>query len=490
MAEEPKLSAHLHVGRSLLPAETMQRSLLWVPLVFAAAACSDDPPENPLDAGTSGDSGFPADAAESPGDGGPKNRDSGQITDAGFIPEGEPILDRTPRNDYGCQVNTNTTALPDRWAPFTSSLATAGEKVWSVRAQSDGLDWNLPTDFVLSTLEADGTFGPDLPISSADPSTITRVQLVPTSGGAFAVLWIENTTAIRFASFDASGAVVTSPKTLSTVQADSGTNLRAEYDGAGSIGLFYSRTVNDGSSLHFLTLDESGNGKHTPVTVASSNVQVYLRSINIAAHDADGFGLLYADGTGFDTDLYYSRITADGTQRVSERLLYNSADRGGVGGGFAPGNVALLKNATGFLAAWSEGSFGNFETQTGAYSVVRLARIDLEGAIIEHAVMRSKIDSVEQTEPDLTRFRGAVAVSWARGSVIYVCGGCIPDHSIEAVLIDPDTLAPVSNSISVAPNAGGLLRRDVAVLGSNLLTTFEITFHVSSDPGFASFGCD
>jgi hypothetical protein len=87
-----------------------------------------------------------------------------------------------------------------------------------------------------------------------------------------------------------------------------------------------------------------------------------------------------------------------------------------------------------------------------------------------------------------------VALFWARGSHIYLCGGCVPDHRIDLLLIDPRTLNPVSNVVSVtnggAPNAGGLLRRAVAVVGSSLLTTFNLTFHTWATAGSATFVCE
>ena len=85
------------------------------------------------------------------------------------------------------------------------------------------------------------------------------------------------------------------------------------------------------------------------------------------------------------------------------------------------------------------------------------------------------------------------AVLWGRGSHIYVCGGCVPDHGIELLLVDPATLAPVSNAISLTnggdPRGGGLLRRRVAALGDSLLTTYLLTFHVHATPGSALFTC-
>jgi hypothetical protein len=85
-------------------------------------------------------------------------------------------------------------------------------------------------------------------------------------------------------------------------------------------------------------------------------------------------------------------------------------------------------------------------------------------------------------------------VLWGHGSHIYICGGCVPDHSMDLVLIEPTTLTPVSNVLSLSnggdPRGGGLLRRRVAVLGPTLLATYLLTFHVHATPGSAAFRCE
>jgi hypothetical protein len=466
------------------------RRIFWsLPIVFLAACSSSDDDLPPNDGGIrdSGLDGSSSSGDAASGDAGPSDAGSNG-EDGGVMEPSTPILERTARNDYSCAIVQDTTALPNRWARLSSDIAASSSgTVWAARTESTGLDWNQPSDFFVSTLDANGELGPDLSISG-DPTVIQRVQVVGTSSGAFAVMWIEGS-ALRFAAFDAAGTAIGAPKTIDTVQVDSGSDYRAAFDGVGSIGVIYSRTRGNGSSIHMVTIDPLGTPAHTPLEIVSSDVQVYLRSMNISAAGPASFAMLYADGEGFETDVYFARARG-GAIAVPSKMAFDSADRGGAGGSFAAGRVAMLKNATGFLVAWSEGSFGDFETQTGAYSVVRLARMDTDGALLEHALVRARIDNVEQLEPELVMFRSSVALSWARGSVIYVCGGCIPDHSIEMVLIDPDELVPVSNVVKVDPNAGGLLRRSVAVSGNAILTTFEITFHVTADPGFASFGCD
>jgi hypothetical protein len=110
------------------------------------------------------------------------------------------------------------------------------------------------------------------------------------------------------------------------------------------------------------------------------------------------------------------------------------------------------------------------------------------------AALRAPTDSIDEAEPTLVRFGDAVAVLWARGSHIYLCGGCVPDHRVDLLLIDPAGLTPLSEVVSITngggTQAGGVLRRQVAVLGKSLLMAYRLQFHVHNTPGSATFECD
>jgi hypothetical protein len=159
--------------------------------------------------------------------------------------------------------------------------------------------------------------------------------------------------------------------------------------------------------------------------------------------------------------------------------------------GFGPASLSLLPVDGGYLAAWPEGAPGTFEGQPmGAFSVIRVARLDESGTLREApVVVRAKVDDVDSIEPHLARFGSNVALSWSTGNHIYVCAGCVPDNKIELVVIDEETLAPVSNVVELVPTSGGLLRRRIAVLGDDLASIFQITFHVHSETGTGAFRC-
>ncbi len=165
----------------------------------------------------------------------------------------------------------------------------------------------------------------------------------------------------------------------------------------------------------------------------------------------------------------------------------------GVSAGFDPNGLTLLAQGTGYLAAWTESRAGE-SFDSGSSSVVKVVRLDGSGVPQGAAIpARAHEVDVDEVEPTLVPYRGAVALLWGRGSHIYACGGCTPDHRIDLLLLDPTDLTPVSNVATVAApesGIGGMLRRDVAVLGTQLLVVYDLTFHVHSTPGSATFGCD
>jgi len=69
----------------------------------------------------------------------------------------------------------------------------------------------------------------------------------------------------------------------------------------------------------------------------------------------------------------------------------------------------------------------------------------------------------------------------------------VPDQRIDFVLVDPTSLTPLSNVVTVTNGGGngggGLLRKQVALTGSSFLTLYDRTFHTSAEPGSAVFSC-
>jgi hypothetical protein len=184
-------------------------------------------------------------------------------------------------------------------------------------------------------------------------------------------------------------------------------------------------------------------------------------------------------------------VDATGAERAPAHRIAAADGRQVVAFGFDTMMVGLTETADGFLASWVE--------HAGRYSVVQVVPLDPEGSPTDSPVsLRQAEDAVDEVEPALLRFGDAVAVLWARGSHIFECGGCTPDHRIDLVLIDPHTQDPLSEVVSVERTAisaefqasGGLLARDQVALGSKILTAYHQQYHTTADLASATFSCE
>jgi hypothetical protein len=84
-----------------------------------------------------------------------------------------------------------------------------------------------------------------------------------------------------------------------------------------------------------------------------------------------------------------------------------------------------------------------------------------------------------------------VGVLWSRGTVIYVCAGCMPDNHLEAVVMDGDDFTPVSTLFTFPNNQpmGGFIRPGVAPVGEHFVVTASLRFHVSGNAASGAFRC-
>jgi len=233
----------------------------------------------------------------------------------------------------------------------------------------------------------------------------------------------------------------------------------------------------------------------------TSNLNSYHDPAPAVLATQDGYAFVWSDLSAQSGRLFFSRTDALGTETVAPTLITstpgNQLHLNGTG--FVGGEARIAATASGFVAAWTEAYWGDtengdFSPSKGAWSVVRLALLDSNGVPTgPNATLRARENDVDEVEPVLTPFGDALAVAWGRGSHIYVCGGCVPDHRIDFVLVDPTSLSPLSNVVTVTNQGsdarGGLLHKQVALAGSSFLTVYDRTFHTSAEPGSAVFTC-
>jgi hypothetical protein len=470
-------------------------SARWLaPLLTASTlfvACSDEPTPPPSDAGVGVDASPRADAGT--GLDASDTADLGPRPDGGAVGTG-PILLRPSLDRYRCETSRGRTELRPRfWGSSGHALAsTAAGRAFVARVESMPASpfEPAPASFLVSPVAADGTIGAGSSPSSGAADAISDPALAQ-DGDGLALAWVE-AERLMFARLDGDGVRRAAPEVLVEQLDVFGTAPRVAAGSAG-FGVVYGRGQSSGApELWFVGVDAAGRRRAAPVRLERDESTFIDPAAAIVA-DGDGYAIVWRTPVSGRAEIAFQRLDASGAARGTKRILTTSATDETVGGGagFDRARLALLPTRGGFVAAWTSlrSSGAGFE---GVSVAVMLARLGPDGALVgEPAPLRAGELDVDEVEPGLTAFAdGVVAVTWARGTHIYICGGCIPDHRIDLVLVDAATLSPVSAVATIErERTGGLLRRQVAVLGDTLLTTFGITFHVHEEPGSASFRC-
>ena len=403
------------------------------------------------------------------------------------VAPGVPILDRTPDLRFDCQVTRGiTNHTPLAWARSAHPLVTtAAGQVFLARVQSSQpspFEPGVPSMRVGPFLE-DGTLGEAVEIPSV-PDKVSGMAAIP-AGEGFLLAWAQETvlTALR----DGTGAPVAAAKTLSLPSGDYSTRpVLAAQDGG--FAMAFSTPTAAGRAVQFTRLDAQGAALGPAHEFPTQGESWGDPGVALAA-GGGRWGLLWQEWKDGKSRVTFAAVDAAGALAV-DRKVVSSTEDDGFGGmtAFSQPRLALIPVATGWIAAWTEAREGA-DFQSGASALVRLARLDVDGNVMDRAPVRAAVVDRDEVEPILVPFQGAVGLFWSSGTHIYMCAGCTPDHTIQFVLLDPVTLAPLGAVQSIPPASGGLLGLSVTVDGDALLLTTEIGFHVHQEPGSAALAC-
>jgi hypothetical protein len=460
------------------------RSPAWLLVLSFAAAC--------------GSGGATPDGGGAPApDGGGFDAEGG-LGDGAVPRDDDPITGRPSRDTHQCRIQRDRTDhSPRNWTVYPPALVkTTGDRTFLARLEFT-TDYPVsplhpPPQLVVSSFDVAGTFGPATTVPLDQPQEGSSVAAAPRADGLL-VVWVD-AAKLRVAAFDAAGQVVLAPRDL-LAGIDAGASPALVAGADGGFGLVYAPQVSPGArEMRFTVLDPDGNIRMAPRTLTAMPGATFASPAASIAATASGYAMIWRDPASMAGGIDFASASFAGAEMVARHRVSAPVGPGlvvGGVGGFEPATTALLPNGDGFVAAWPEDRRGDVG-QAG--SVVRLVRLDASGNRVgEVASMRRFQADVDEVEPSLVPFGDAVAVLWARGSHTYICAGCVPDHRIDLLLIDPATLAPLSNVVSLTnggdPRAGGLLRRQVAVVGNSLLVPYLLQFHVHATPGSAVFEC-
>ncbi len=455
-----------------------------------------DPGEDPgMDPGDDAGVDVPSDAVQDPGaDPAPDPaQDPGQdlAADSGndvAYPPGTPILDRAVDLRFDCSVSRTSQSLqPRTWTVGAHPLVTtSGGDVFLARVESAPAQPFDPADpqFLVSTFDANLAFGSPVEVPSS-PESVYGVAAAPLGDG-FLLAWSEGTlkTSVR----DSTGAAVGGAKTLAGLSGDYQSRLSMAPLGQG-FGLAYDAPEGYRRKVVFARLDGTGAvvGKTLELAVPA---QDYDEPAPQVASDGSRHAILWQEAAADRGHVYFAAVDADGTVAVPRRRV-SKVDEANVYCGraaFSRTRNAILPAGDGWLAAWTEVRRGE-SWDSPASGVVKIARLSADGESLEEAPVRAARDNVDEVEPVLLPFQGAAALLWSSGTHISICAGCHPDNSLFLVLLDPATLVPVGDLLTLPPTTTGLLDASLAAKGDDLLAAFQLFFHVSHEAGAGVLHC-
>jgi hypothetical protein len=411
--------------------------------------------------GSGGDAGG-SDSGGSAGDG--AGGDTGGFAGVPSEPEGPPLLERPVADGYDCELSQPFALFDLDW---DGGDVAGGAAPW--------LFWSAPdTEAVVGAALNDGALGTPHTVHDPAAANYTAPPSVARNGERITLVWPQaddmGVQRPMLAQVDADGEVVTAAHALPG-SVESGTlAITAAGDGYGLV--WTERETETSSSLKFVRLDADSNPVGTPKVLAQEE---WLYAVDLVGLD-DGFGVAYGHGYGTNDTVRYLGFDADG-----------DAYRDSVP--FAYSDVALIRRGDRVLAAWTRGTGDPGESLA---VTLRVGWFDDRGNPVgdTYDVQAAKVDE-ENVDPAWVEFGDDLGLAWSRGSVIYICAGCIPDNHVEFVVLDGDTLQRKSDVVSVenSETVGGLMGSRLSASGDDVTVVSSVTYHTNAEGASSIISC-
>jgi hypothetical protein len=443
----------------------------------------------PGEAGSGGDTGVAGEGGASGGTSGTSGAGG-----SGGAPDDGPLLDRPVRLEHECSAKTPLTKLGvNPWLSGALGQTSAG----TFLARGEASEF-VVSDVVISTIDAEGTLGADVPLAAAVDGYLYPPDLVAHAGG-LAALWPEgiaavwqgvaadNSAGLYFAALDASG-VVTQERKL-TVEGDGGRLSAAKLAGGpdGYVALY--TLSSDDYTMHqfeLAVLDATGTLVGTPKTLLDGAASVV---VGAALAVPGGYAVTYS-----------THETLDLETESRTYLAFFDAEGNADGDPIPLGELIMeYTNFTQSLLVLGDQLVVAYTQQTGGYEnsdiahAVHLARFDLSThqAIGDSVALQAPVEDQENTQPKLVAVGDDLGLVWSQGGVIYICAGCMPDNHLEFVVLDGEDLNPVSEVVRLENDEamGGFILPQIASIGDSLLVTSTLQYHVSGEGAFGSITC-
>jgi hypothetical protein len=403
--------------------------------------------------------------------------EGGESGQGGRMHDDRPVLERPVREEFSCEVTTPLASLGFGWAD--GDLAAVPDGAFLAWTQSS--DVSMPDSAVRASIDATGALGPVRQLATYSGAVQARPRLAPSARGMTAA-WVEQGPdqmySLRVAELDAGGTVTKTPITVAGIaERLSAPEVAPTEDG--NAVLFVNTTVDLSSSrVRFARLDADA-----AVVGQIADIHTSDRSPRTGAFIAipGGFaGTFTTAGSEADTSLVF--LDETGNLQGDPIVLGTTWTNQG---------QSLLVHGDELLVAFGseEGTYS--ETNLAGY--VSLARFDLATRALVGPVVRVQTPTMgeETANPVLFSLGQDVGLLWSRGTIIYICGGCMPDNHLEAVVMDGDDFTPLSELVTMANNEpmGGFVRPMVAPVGEHLVVVATLQFHIAGSAASGVLRC-
>jgi hypothetical protein len=388
-----------------------------------------------------------------------------------------PVLERPVREEFVCKVTVPLQSLGFGWTG--GDLASAPNGAF--------LTWHRPSEVsapdaaVLASIDATGALGPVRHIATHIGSSLTRPRLAPSARGMTAA-WVEDVgdqmSVLRVVELDAAGTVTKPPVTVAGL-AERLTAPEIAPTADGNAFMFVNSAVDFTSSrVRFARLDANAAivgqvmDLHTSEGAPSTGALVAVPG---------GFAAAFTTaGNEVETQVVF--LDADGNLQGDPVVLGTSRPYLG---------QSLLIRGGELLVAFGAEDGSYDETNLAGY--VGLARFDLGTRALTTPIVRVQTPTTgeETANPVLFPVGDEVGLLWSRGTIIYACGGCMPDNHLEAVVMDGDDFAPLTELVTMPNNEpmGGFVRPTVAPLGVDVVVAATLQFHISGNAARGVLRC-
>ncbi|MBK8257679.1 MAG: hypothetical protein IPK82_34050 [Polyangiaceae bacterium] len=419
-------------------------------LVSAAAGCGDGSSSSTGGGGGSGGSG-----------GGPSV-------------EPVPILEKTPAITHTCVETRAMTQELGVMSGRVEGLVELGGTFFELRSEEK---------LTVAALGLDGQLGDPVDLET-DPFAF-RAPTLASDGQSLAAVWSAPGETILFARMDETPALVAGPTEIPVTSASQTSASALVPDGAGYV-LFYGATSGSDTELLFLRLDADGAAMGEPVSIGSVG-ETYIAQMGVAPTGDGGFALAYSKGHFGQTEVNFTILNADGTPRFPARRISAAASTEVASRLTLAPRQSVVKVGEQYWVAFTETNV-QFEVEKG-YTIIRLAVVESDGSAVLHS-LEAPVDQDEAAWPSFVPFDGKVGLTWTKGHIIWICGGCITDHDMHFVLLDPAALAPASEVATHVHKTNGIVAPLIARSGADLATASGLDFHALSLPASGAMRCD